>query len=212
MSDESVTTPGNGRRVQVRKSTPGAFTDAKKRIVLDQLAACCNVTRAAAAAGVSTNTVNYHRRRDPVFAAACAEAIEAGYEALESAMLERARFGPGEAGALYPPGDSEVPGAETVDSALALHLLSLRHKAPGRRTGDAGPRPQRVSEKALTQSILEKLALLDARLETGKGPAIRRLREDGARKGMGEGKARKKKVDPGLRRGDDLVRGSGDGE
>lgn len=179
MDDETVTTPGNGRRMQVRGVRKGGFTEAKKQIVLDHLAACCNVTRAAAAAGVSTVTINYHRRRDPAFAAACAEAIEAGYDALESAMMERARFGAEGGGPHYLPGDSDVPGAETVDPGLALHLLGLRHKAAGRRTGNGGHRPGRVSEAELNKAILAKLKLLGERLKTGKGPAVARLRGKG---------------------------------
>lgn len=153
MDDGDILAPGNGRRVQVRKVREGGFTEAKKRIFLDHLAACCNVTRAAAAAGVSVETTNYHKRRDPIFAAQRAEAIETGYEALECATMERAMRG-----GRYEPGGTIVPAAETVDTALALHLLSLRHKAAGRRTGDGGPRVRRVSEAELTRSILEKLA------------------------------------------------------
>ncbi len=60
---------GNKRRVQVRKERKDAFNDAKKQIVLDHLAACCNVLAAAEAAGVAAETANYHRRNDPVFRA-----------------------------------------------------------------------------------------------------------------------------------------------
>jgi hypothetical protein len=45
---------------------------------------------AAEAAGVAAETVNYHRRNDPVFAQACAEAIDAGYQMLDALTLERA--------------------------------------------------------------------------------------------------------------------------
>jgi hypothetical protein len=45
-------TGGNRRRVQVREAPRGSFTAAKQQIFLDHLASCCNVTRAAAAAGV----------------------------------------------------------------------------------------------------------------------------------------------------------------
>ena len=167
MDGETKVSAGNRRRVQVRKERKDGFGEAKRRIVLDHLAACCNITRAAAAAGVSAVTVNYHRRRDPAFAAACSEAIEAGYDALEAAMMERA------SGGGYAPGRTETPGAETVDSELALHLLSLRRKAPGQRTGRGGPRPRRVSERELNEAILAKLEVLDRRL---------RMRRDQVRK------------------------------
>ena len=93
MADEMMSSPGNGRRRQMRKVREGGFTEAKRQIVLDHLAGCCNVRAAAAAAGVSAETVNYHRRRDPVFAEQCAEAIETAYEALDSAIRSGRRGG-----------------------------------------------------------------------------------------------------------------------
>jgi hypothetical protein len=66
--------------LQARKVRKGGFGDEKRQIVLDHLAACCNVTRAAAAAAVSVETVSSHRRRDRVFARQCREALDLGYE------------------------------------------------------------------------------------------------------------------------------------
>ena len=165
MDDGDMVSPGNGRRVQVRKVRAGGFTEAKKQIVLDHLAACCNLTRSAKAAGISVETVNEHRRRDPAFRQQVIEAIEAGYEALDAMALDRAaRSG------RYVPGDTAV-GAETIDPEMALHLLRLRRAPIGRRTGAGGPRPRRVSEKELNEAILAKLKLLGERMRKGKGRA-----------------------------------------
>lgn len=163
MDDEgTVVTPGNGRRIQVRKVREGGFSEEKKQVFLDHLAGCCNVTRAAAAAGVSVVTVNYHRRRDPVFADRCAEALAIGYDGLEAMLVERAAGG----GSYLPgPGAGEVPGPGTMDTELALHLLQLRRSPPGRRTGRAGYEPRRASEKELEAAILAKLDVLDRRLK-----------------------------------------------
>jgi hypothetical protein len=167
MDEGTVVTPGNGRRMQVRKVREGGFTEEKKQIFLDHLAGCCNVTRAAAAAGVSVVTVNYHRRRDPLFAGLCAEALAAGYDGLEAMLVERAAGG----GIYVPgPGAAAVPGPETLDTELALHLLRLRRAPPGRRTGPAGYEPKRASEKELEAAILAKLDILDRRLKRPRGP------------------------------------------
>ena len=165
---------GNGRRVQVRKARKDGFSEEKRQIVLDHLAACSNLTRAAKAAGVSTETVNYHRRRDPAFAQACIEAIEAGYVALEALTIDHVARG-----GRYVPGDTEVPSAEGIDFHMALHLLQLRHRAPGQRTGRAGYEPKRVSEKALNDSILAKLDVLDRRLKL-KRSEVRKLKSPAA--------------------------------
>lgn len=157
MKNKSMAVPGNNRRLQVPRERPDAFTAAKKQLFLDHLAGCCNVSRAAEAAGVHFGTVFRHRRTDPAFGQAFTEALETGYEALEAAMLERAAKGG------YRPGDGgeSVPGAETVDTALAQFLLSVRHRGLGRRTG-GHPEAKRATEKELKESILAKLALFDA--------------------------------------------------
>ena len=180
MGEGESVTGGNRRRVQVRKERKDGFTAAKRQMFLDRLGACCNVTRAAAAAGVSTVTVNYHRRRDPDFARQCEEALSLGYETLEAAMLEAAAHGPG-----YVPGpDADgAPGPETLDRTLALHLLQLRRKPIGARTGQAGRASARVSEKALNESILAKLEVLDRRLKGERVPArveVRKMKAPGS--------------------------------
>lgn len=163
--------PGNKRRVQVRKVREGGFTEGKRQVFLDHFAGCCNVTRAAAAAGVSVNTINYHRRRDPVFAQQCAEALEAGYFALEAMTMEEAAGG----GHYVPgPGAEKAPGPQGMNIDVALRLLSMRKALLGRRTGRAGYEPKRASEKELNEAILAKLELLDRRLRRGKAQTSRR--------------------------------------
>jgi hypothetical protein len=183
MGEGEAMAGGNRRRVQMRKERKDGFTAAKRQMFLDRLGACCNVTRAAAAAGVSTVTVNYHRRRDPGFARQCEEALALGYETLEAAMLEAAAHGPG-----YVPGaDGDgAPGPETMDRELALQLLRLRGKPMGERTGRAGRAPGRVSETALNESILAKLEILDRRLKGGRVPARSEVRKMKASEASGD--------------------------
>ena len=167
MKKETVTTPGNGRRVQVRKAVRGAFTEAKRQAFLDHLAGCANVTRSARAAGVGISTVYDARRRDPAFAAQWGEAMDAGYATLEALLIERAALG-----GAYVPGDTPVPGPETIDTWLALELLRLRHLPKAGRKAP-GPKPARASEKALADELCRRL---DA-IERGKrGKRASRLR------------------------------------
>ena len=156
---------GNRRRIQLRKPMPRTFDAAKRQVFLDHLAGCSNMMRAAAAAGVSPSTVSDHRRRDEVFAAQIAEALEAGYEALEAAVMERAATGGG-----YVPGPdaATAPAPESVDTALALRLLSLRNTAGKVRTKKVGRPAQRVTDTELNTVILAKLEVLDRRLQAGR--------------------------------------------
>ena len=162
--------PGNRRKVQVRKERKGGFTAAKRQIVLDHLAGCANLTRAAAAAGVSTETVNYHRRRDPAFRQQVIEAIDAGFEALAAMSLDYAATR-----GRYQPGDTPVPGPDSMDPEMALHLLRLRRAPIGQRTGRAGQEPKRATEKELNEAILAKLDVLDRRLKM-KRCEVRKLK------------------------------------
>jgi hypothetical protein len=131
-------------------------------VFLDHLAACCNVTAAAAAAGVAVSTVYDARRRDPVFAQQWEEALETGYATLEALLIERAATG-----GTYVPGETQVPGPETIDSWLALELLRLSRapKAP-RKAGGAPLR--RADERALAEAILAKLDVLERRSARAK--------------------------------------------
>jgi hypothetical protein len=164
-------TGGNRRRIQMRRAPRAGFTDAKRQIFLDHLASCCNVMRAAEAAGAGVSTVYDARRRDAAFAEQWAEAIESGYATLEALMIERAA-----AGGHYSAGDTAVPSPETIDTGLALELLKLHRAPPGqRRIG--GHKPRRAQEKELAEAIVAKLELLEKRrkrekkAETGKNRA-----------------------------------------
>lgn len=174
MGQDRTVGGGNRRRVQVRKVREGGWTQERRRAFLDHLAACSNVTRAVKAVGLSNAAAYELRARDPEFAAAWDEALEAGYTTLESMMLERAT-GPRTG---YAPSETEVPDPAAMDSELALSLLRLRHSV--RRTGAgqsgagqngagrggagrSGPSPRKSGLDELTQAILAKLDVLSQR-------------------------------------------------
>ena len=156
-ADDVSVTGGNRRRLQVRRAPRQSFTPARRQVFLDHLAACANITRAAQAASVGVTTVNELRRRDPAFAGQMGEAIEAGYAALEALLIERAALG-----GSYQPGDTPVPGPETIDTYLALDLLRLS-RAPKAGRKPVGAPPRRASEKETTEAILAGLAVLRRR-------------------------------------------------
>jgi hypothetical protein len=127
-------TGGNKRKIQKRAAPRQTFTAAKRQVFLDTLASCANVLRSAAAAGAGVSTVYDARRRDPVFDAQWDEALQMGYATLESLLLERAAVG----GHLAP-GETPVPGPETVDTWLALDLLRLSKMAKAPRKSGGAP-------------------------------------------------------------------------
>lgn len=77
------------RRILQRRRRFVRFDARRREIYLAHFAANCDTVAAAAAAGVSPSTVTYHCRRDPVFAAACAEALRRGYAFLEAEALRQ---------------------------------------------------------------------------------------------------------------------------
>ena len=170
-------TGGNKRRIQVRRAPRVSFTPAKQQIFLDHLASCCNVKRAAEAAGVGVTTVYDARRRDPVFAEQWAEAIESGYATLEALMIERAA-----AGGRYAPGETPVPGPETIDTMLAMELLKMHRGLLGRRPVGGAP-PRLAQEKELAAAIVAKLEMLEKR--KAKASAARKTSGPSPQRGEG---------------------------
>jgi hypothetical protein len=91
-------TPGGltlvgGKRTQLRKATAKTWSKAKATEFLSVLAETCNVTRAAAQAGVSVSAAYRRRKADAGFRSAWMEAIGAAYQRLEMVLLERAFLG-----------------------------------------------------------------------------------------------------------------------
>lgn len=179
MAKDERITPAKNRTIQLRKARKDGFSAAKRQVYLDTLAMCCTVSAAAAAAGVSVTTILYHRHRDPAFASAEAEALEAGYF-----MLEAASVAHGARGGRYVPGGTaaeDAPGAEALEPETALRLLAMRGRGIGRRTGDGGQRARRVGERELNESLLAKLELLGRRRGIQKHEARKLKTVDAAR-------------------------------
>ena len=170
---------------------------------LDHLAGCANVTRSAAAAGVGVSTVYDARRREPAFAEQWADAMEAGYATLEALLIERAALG-----GSYVPGETPVPGPETVDTWLALDLLRLSRMAKAPRKA-AGAPARRASEKQVAESICAKLEVLERRRKAKKTGRLRRDRR--GQPFAGSGRAKEARLDPSTRSGEPSPRDDREG-
>ena len=121
--------PANGRKLQKWKRRL-FFTAERKEIYLAHFAATCDSEEAARRAGVGDSTVYAHRRTDPEYAAAWAEALDQGYARLE-AELARQRL---EAAARYA---AAIDGAAAdpeaaVEFERALKLLKHYDTRRGR--------------------------------------------------------------------------------
>jgi len=82
-----------GKNTQLRKATGKEWSKAKVAEFLRVLAETCNVTRAAAEAGVSVSAAYRRRKADAGFRGAWLEAIGSAYQRLELVLLERAFVG-----------------------------------------------------------------------------------------------------------------------
>ena len=142
---------------KVRPARGGEWTTDKRARFLAHLAATCNVSASAKAVGIHNANVYALRRRDPDFAAAWAEAIEAGYARIEMMLIERAQ---GEAHRVADAGDAlPLPDAASMDTGLALELLrvhgAVARGGSGRRIGG---RAQVADRKAVAAKIMARIA------------------------------------------------------
>ncbi|WP_343520258.1 hypothetical protein [Sphingomonas sp.] len=172
-----------GKRWQAR------WGKAMRAAFLDHLAATCNVSRAAAAAGVFPATVYAARRRDPEFAAQWEEALALGYQMLETRLVGHVLEGRRR--------DEQVEGGDPGDSGgidfeAALRLLSQHRTAQGKP--HKGRQPQFAAPEETDKMLLKRLAHIEAR----------RAREAGWAAAVAAGKA--------VRPGGASERGADDGE
>ena len=166
----------DGRRAPRRK----AMSAARRRRFLDHLAATCNAIASAKVAGLSISTFYAHRQSDAAFKAIWEEAIQAGYERLEEALLARALESlQGKDAAEDPGGDTAIIGGTAGDAAsagkgggrvsaklalsdiqLALSLLNRRQAVEKRGTGGR----RRASVQEVETALGAKLDSLARRL------------------------------------------------
>jgi len=120
---EELVVRGSGERlIQIRRARLGEWTPRLEARFLAALAACCNVSAAARAVGLSVSAAYQHYHRWQDFERRWNEALEEGYVRLEMALLEAAgrAFEPVD----YPP---DVP-IEPMTVHQAMTLLA-QHQA-----------------------------------------------------------------------------------
>lgn len=83
--------PTGGRRLQRRTIRRARFDDRGKRRFLDHYAGTADAEAACAAAGIAYSTFTQHRRKDPEFRLACAEALAIAYADMEAESLRARR-------------------------------------------------------------------------------------------------------------------------
>lgn len=150
----SILRAGGKDGPQLVNSKGKRWTDAAEDIFLDQLAASCNVTHAAAACGFSREAIYARRRREPRFAERWDQALAIGYPRLEAALVKAAvETMEGRA----PDPDCPIPPMTARDAIAVLKLHQHRVHGTGKRPGWRG-RPRSLAE--VKQSILRKLSAM----------------------------------------------------
>jgi hypothetical protein len=165
--------PNTNRRLQVTKTRRKLFGKARQEKFLDHLAATCNVTASAAAAGVCVGTVYAERRRNAAFREAWRVALEQGYARLEAALLERAergldrpRIGAGEAEGGPSTGSGQAMDVPAeADWNRGMDLLRQHQRALAGVPHRGGHAIRRVGTEALRERIVRKLKAIGYRIE-----------------------------------------------
>ena len=156
--------PGNGRKLQKRRTRRIRFTRERKERFLAHFAATCDATASAAAAGVCASTVDKHLASDPLFAEGWQAALETGYLALEAELVAQRRA----AHRAYrvSPDQDAAGAAKDFDRSLQL-LTAWRRKdgSVGRRPG----RPQRSDIETARARLEKAMRILGIRFPGSEG-------------------------------------------
>jgi len=147
----------NAGVLQQRSVPVTGFHKAKRARFLDVLAATCNATRAAQAAGIDPRTAWRARARDGEFARLWAAAVDDGLVRLEEALVGHAL---GQVAGGENPGDERTRAqAAPFNPDLALKVLQLRARAaPGGSARAARPPTAAEVDAALMKRLQEAAA------------------------------------------------------
>jgi hypothetical protein len=149
-----------------RKLRKTAFGLRKRQRFLDALALTCNVNSAAAYAGIHRTTPYVCRARDPHFAAQWRDALAAGYDRLETLVLEHG--GAGVALEIADPdrvdaADAHAPPPFDFDKALKV-LASHRAERHALASRKPGAR-RRATREETNAALLKAITAAQKRLE-----------------------------------------------
>jgi hypothetical protein len=178
---------GDGKGWQVRRGRRHVFDAARKNLFLTHFSATLDAVGAAEAAGVCHSTAYEHRRTDPAFAAAWAEAARIGVERLsEEAGRQRLAA---MAAIQVVPGDPVVPeaGAEFERTMTFLKVWGSR-VGPGGSGGSGGGGGGKIGGPPLTKWTIDA-AMDELERNLIKFGAIAPGEADAAERGDREDKA-----------------------
>ncbi|HEX8643094.1 MAG TPA: hypothetical protein VF702_04185 [Allosphingosinicella sp.] len=147
----------NGRKLQKWRRRL-LFTAERKEAYLTHFAATCDSEEAARRAGVGDSTIYFHRRTDPDFAAAWAEALDQGYARLEAELTRQRLAAMKRFAAAIDKAETDPEAA--VEFERALQLL----KRYDTRRGRPEPLP-RPGGRDRRPSFAEAVARLEKRLK-----------------------------------------------
>jgi hypothetical protein len=163
LSRKKATAPAQSKRktktkTKMSKATALPWTAEKRLTFLAALAATSNVTKSAAAAGMSDAQVYAERRRNAGFRDAWTDALSEGYARLEFMMLERANDALSVKGKVT---DDKLAKNKMHEysNKLALNLLTA-HRALVREAR-AGAAPSRHTPNRVAGSKARLIAKLD---------------------------------------------------
>jgi hypothetical protein len=155
--EELVMRIGPAGRPILTRARSREWSASAEQLFLETLAATCNVTRAAQAAGMSFASAYRHRQRSDRFDARWRAALEEGYVDLECTLLAAAH------GSLTP--DPTRPGAHAGahDWDEAKNLLTLhRHSVTGRGKPTRTILP-RATEEETNRALERALGMIERR-------------------------------------------------
>jgi len=179
-AEKAALTVVGGASPKARKARAKDWTKAKEALFLTTLAETCNVTAAAAAAGVSVSGAYARRKKVAAFRAGWAEAIAAAYQRLELVMLDRALNGTEK---IVVRKDGSEERMRDYPNQIALHLLKMHrdgameaieepvgHNPVRIRDGShATPRAANIDSRSGPEGILSQRSTAAARLRCRRG-------------------------------------------
>lgn len=124
-------------RRQLRRVRKDGWTDVRRALFLQVLAATCNVREACRAAGLHFSGAYDLRRRDPAFADAWADAIEQSYSELEMRLLRDCLNGAARVEVIRE-GHGPMARVKSTKTVTAVpHAIALRLLQAHRATAEA---------------------------------------------------------------------------
>jgi len=144
----------NGK-LQMQRAQPGKLTPAAEQAFLAAVSATGNLSLAAAAVGSCFGAFNRRRHKDPVFARELRLALQAGYEALEQALM-MGTVGSGDEQDEWRHNDP--PATPPMTANQALQLMYLHQKAVLMLDEPSTVRRRRGESRAAHSERLAQLA------------------------------------------------------